>query len=362
MIRMFLVALLIFVTAFSQAQALQRPELEFKIFQFSRDMIPDIDGKTDDWDIVGEEYIYTSELLNDTEDGHGTDIDPKDFRCKVRVGWIKGMNRLYFLYEAYDDFWDFGRFDELRGGYNNDIFEIAVDADLSGGPFINNPQLKDDRIDNHFRFSGVHGQNYHIFTPPVNNQWCLLWGSQPWVCRFPWANYAYDYNFKHGESGNLVLECWITPFDYAPYDGPERAVISKLVENTIIGLSWSILEFDGGKRDGHINLAHDVRMVHTGDYLCAFRLMPLDKRFEPELEARWSFKIVDMDRRLLYFKDESIGNITKWTWHFGDGETSNEQFPIHQYKKPGVYYVVWLEVEGPDGKSRHSKHWDVMIK
>ena len=47
---------------------------------------------------------------------------------------VKGMNRLYFLYEAYDDFWDFGRVEEsMKNGYQNDIFEIALDADLSGG-------------------------------------------------------------------------------------------------------------------------------------------------------------------------------------------------------------------------------------
>ena len=359
MVRMFLMVLLLFVMVFSPAHALVRPEFEFKIFQFPRDMMPRIDGNTDDWDIVGDEYTYRTDLLNDTEDGHGTNIDPKDIDVKVRVGWVKGLNRLYFLYEAYDDFWDFGRFD--GGGYSNDIFEIVVDGDLSGGPIIFNPQIEGN-IDNHFRFSGNHGQNYHIFTPPVNNQWCLLWGCQPWACRFPWANYAYDYNFKHGESGNLVLEFWVTPFDYAPYDGPERAVVSKLEEDTIIGLSWSILEFDGGKRDGHINLAHNVSMVSDGSFLCAFRLMPIEDRFQPELEARWSFKVVDMDRRLVYFKDESIGNVTKWLWHFGDGETSTEQYPVHQYKEPGVHYTVWLDVEGPAGKSRHSKHWDVMVK
>lgn len=346
-------------TSVTSVHAFSRPEMEFKIFQFPRTMMPRIDGKTDDWNMVGEEYTYRTDLLNDTEDGHGTNIDPKDIDVTVRVGWVKDLNRLYFLYEAYDDFWDFERFEGK--GYQNDIFEIAVDADISGGQFITNPQIE-DKIDNHFRFSGVHGQNYHIFTPPVNNQWCLVWGCQPWICRFPWANYAYDYHFKHGENGNLVLEFWITPFDYAPYDGPERAVISPLKENTIIGLSWSILEFDGGKRDGHINLAHDTRMVSDGSYLCKFRLMPLEKQYEPAIEARWSFKVIDMDRRLVYFKDESAGTVTKWLWHFGDGETSTEQNPIHQYKKPGIYYTVWLDVEGPEGKSRHSKHWDVMVR
>jgi len=359
MTRMAAILMALAVTGVPRVHALGRPELEFKIFQFPRDMIPRIDGKTDDWDIVGEEYTYGTDLLNDTEDGHGTNIDPNDLDIKVRVGWVKGLNRLYFLYQAHDDFWDFGRFGD--GGYQNDIFEVVVDGDISGGPFIYNPQIENN-IDNHFRFSGVHAQNYHIFTPPVNNQWCLVWGCQPWACRFPYANYAYNYDFKPGESGNLVLECWITPFDYAPYDGPERAVESLLEENTIIGLSWSILDFDGGKRDGHYNLAHDVRMVHTADYLCAFRLMRLEDRFQPKLEAQWSFKVIDMDRRLVYFKDESVGNIDSWTWHFGDGETSNEQFPIHQYSKPGIHYTVWLDVVGPDGTSRHSKHWDVMVK
>lgn len=359
MVRIILAALFLLTISAPQSQALSRPEMEFKIFQFPTNMIPKIDGKTDDWDIVGPEYIYGTDLLSDTEDGIGTNIDPKDKSVKVRVGWVKGLNRLYFLYEADDDYWDFSIFP--NGGYQNDIFEICVDGDMSGGPFIFNPQIEEN-VENHFRFSGVQAQNYHIFTPPVNNQWCLVWGCQPWVCRFPWANYAYDYNFKPGESGHLVLEFWVTPYDYAPFDGPDRAVESKLDENTIIGLSWSILDFDKGKRKGHMNLAHNTEMVKDASYLCAFRLMPLEKKFQPKLEAMFSFKVVDVDRRLVYFKDESVGNITKWTWNFGDGETSNEQYPVHQYKKAGIHNVVWLEVEGPDGKSVYSKNWDVMVK
>jgi PKD repeat protein len=68
-----------------------------------------------------------------------------------------------------------------------------------------------------------------------------------------------------------------------------------------------------------------------------------------------------MDRRLVAFKDLSDGQITTWKWDFGDGETSTEQNPIHQYKKPGNLVVV-LEVEGPAGKSRRAKVWDVSLK
>ncbi|MDP2982777.1 MAG: PKD domain-containing protein [Candidatus Latescibacter sp.] len=357
--RIFLFFLALSLVCFSAGFSLSRPDKEFKIFQFPRDQIPRIDGNTDDWNIVPDDYAYGNEEINDTEDGHGANIDPKNLNVKVKVGWVKGENRLYFLYEADDDYWDFGRFNPR--GYLNDIFEIAVDGDLSGGPFITNPQIKDP-IENHLAFSGVQAQNYHIFTPPVNNCWCLVWGCQPWIAEFPWANYAFKYNFKPGESGHLVLESYITPFDYAPYDGPGHAVVSQLRENSRIGLSWSILDFDGGKRNGHYNLAHNVKMVSDASYLCSFRLMPLEERLQKPIEARWSFRVVDMDRRMIEFKDESHGKITGWKWEFGDGETSNEQNPVHAYKKPGVYYVVVLEVEGPAGKSRTAKYWDVMVK
>jgi hypothetical protein len=339
-------------------QALQRPDIEFKIFQFPKDRMPVIDGQTGDWDIVGPAYTYRTDLLNDTEDGHGTNIDRNDLDVSVRLGWVKDLNRIYVLYEATDDYWDFGRFDGK--GYMNDIFEIVVDADLSGGPFIYNDQIENDS-DNYLQFSGAHAQNYHIHTPPANNQWGWSWGGNGWIDKFPWAHQAYNYNFEHGDSGKLTLEFWITPFDHAPAEGPDRAIQSTLVENCIIGFAWSILDFDGGERDGHYNLAHDVRMVRDGSYLCKFRLMPLEPQYQPKIESRWTWRVIDADRRLVYFKDESTGAVNKRTWHFGNGDTSTEQYPVYQYDKPGRY-TVWLDVEGPDGTSRTARHKEVIIK
>ena len=49
-------------------------------------------------------------------------------------------------------------------------------------------------------------------------------------------------------------------------------------------------------------------------------------------------------------------------WDFGDGHTSNDQHPIHQYENAGTMYTVTLYVEGPEGKARMSKVWDVMVR
>lgn len=361
-----IIMLCIFLVLSVQAYALERPDVEFKVFQFPADKMPRIDGDTSDWDIVPADYAIGTDQLKDTV--RNTPMDRNDLDVTVRVGWVKGMNKLYFLYEAYDNYWDFKHPD-----LHNDIFEIVVDADLSGGALI--PGLRPEGDQSIIKpgtwegylFQGVHAQNYHIFTPAAGKHWAMVWGCQPWIQEIPWSNAAYSYDFKHGESGKLVLEFWVTPFDYAPYEGPSRAVVSKLVENGIIGLSWSILDYDDDnvkfmQYKSFNNLSQKTTMYGNASDLVAFRLMPMEKTLRQPVEAQWSFKIVDMDRRVVAFKDESYGNITSWRWDFGDGTTSTERNPIHQYAKGGLDYVVILDVEGPDGKARMSKVWDVAVK
>src|SRR5713226_9474470 len=84
------------------APALERPDVEYKIFQFPADKIPRIDGEPSDWSIVPENYSIGIDQLKETTKGRGFNYDKKDLDVKVKVGWVKGLNRLYFLYEAYD--------------------------------------------------------------------------------------------------------------------------------------------------------------------------------------------------------------------------------------------------------------------
>lgn len=48
------------------------------------------------------------------------------------------------------------------------------------------------------------------------------------------------------------------------------------------------------------------------------------------------------------FTDESQNEVTSWLWDFGDGDTSTEQNPVHQYGEIGTYDVR-LIVTGPGG-------------
>ena len=340
--------------------ALDRLGNEFKVFQFPADAIPRIDGDASDWSSVPESYVVgTNELWEDS--GKYDEIQPDSLDIRVRVGWVKGMSRLYFLYEAYDDYWDFS-----LPGLKNDTFEIVVDGDLSGGPLIDkfrqNPAALSQE-DAYFVMHGKHAQNYHIFTPARDKSWTMCWGPAQWLKELPYANAAYAYDFQPGEAGHLTLEFWITLFDNASVDGPDASEISHLVENQLIGLSWAIIDYDdvdSPRNNGFWNLSKSHTMYGQASELVAFRLMPLESVDQDAVKAHWSCKIVDRKRRLVSFSNESRGNIETWLWDFGDGTTSSEQHPVHTYQKGG-HYVVVLTVKGPSGESSYSRVWDVSL-
>lgn len=331
----------------------------FKVFQFPKNQIPRIDGEFSDWDIVPDSYAVTTEEMWD-DSGKHKGIDKKTLDIKVKVGWVAGLNRLYFLYEAYDDYWDFNQL-QLR----NDTFEIVVDGDLSGGPHIDEQRINEQaisQIDAYFALQNVHAQNYHIMTPPTpGKEWTMVWGQQQWLKELPYANYAYGYNFKHGESGKLMFEFYITPFDYCSPDGPENSVESKLVEGKNIGLSWAVIDYDGGSgNNGFWNLSKYHKMFGNASMQRMFTLMPLEPQFRKPVEAQWSFTVIK-DTRVVVFRDESYGNITSWKWDFGDGTTSTEQNPVHEYAVDGTHNMVTLWVSGPDGSDLKCKIWDVSV-
>ncbi len=339
----------------------QVTEPGFKVFQFPRTEIPRIDGEFSDWDIVPESYTVTTEEMWD-DSGKHEGIDKSTLDIKVKVGWVKGLNRLYFYYEAYDDYWDF---DQLQ--LRNDAFEVVVDGDLSGGPHVDEFRLNQEvltRLEAFFQLQNVHAQNYHIMTPPTpGKSWTMVWGPQQWLKELPYANYAYCYDFSHGESGTLKFEFFITPFDYAsPDGGPAASAESKFFEGKKIGLSWAIIDYDGGSgNNGFWNLSKYHRMFGNASMQRLFTLMPLEPVFRKPVEAAWRHTVI-RDTRVVVFRDESYGNITSWEWDFGDGTTSTLQHPVHEYAEDNTHYVVTLRVSGPEGEDLCCKVWDVTVR
>ena len=246
---------------------------QLKIYQFTSDNLPTIDGNVDDWDCVPDDFILTESLLKEDE-GKYSQPDPSTLKISVKVGWCADTQRLYFLYEAYDDYWRF-----TENSLKTDIFEVVVDGDCSGGPFIDrfHPTASNDVWIAWFNYHGCHAQNYHIFTPAHEEDWCMLWGPQVWLKFKPYSEHAYKYDFKEGESGKLVLEFYITPFDHAAADGPEFSRQTELKEGSEIGLCWAVIDWDANpdEKGGFWNLSDEHTMYGNASYLRKFTLMPV---------------------------------------------------------------------------------------
>lgn len=63
---------------------------------------------------------------------------------------------------------------------------------------------------------------------------------------------------------------------------------------------------------------------------------------------RASFTFQRIDNRVA-FTDTSTGNPTSWDWNFGDGNSSTQQNPVHEFA-PGDSYIVTLTVRNAVGE------------
>jgi hypothetical protein len=71
-----------------------------------------------------------------------------------------------------------------------------------------------------------------------------------------------------------------------------------------------------------------------------------DTTIVPECNASFTYQNLDSNPNYWYFKDNSTGNPTSWFWDFGDGTVSNEQTPVHVFRKDtipdslGYFHIV----------------------
>ena len=65
--------------------------------------------------------------------------------------------------------------------------------------------------------------------------------------------------------------------------------------------------------------------------------------------ASWELIDIDEEGDVVYLWNNSIGQNLTYFWDFGDGSTSTEQYPTHQYLEDGTYIICLTVISGNGG-------------
>jgi len=325
----------------------------YECFQFPDNRLPTIDGDLTDWEIVGDGYAQDTYQLIEYNRQLGRKYDFRDFDMRVRTGYSVSANRIYVAVERWDDYHNFDRVTKDRAELgNDDIFELVVDADRSGGDFIFSPTMS--------HLKSTHAQNYHIYSHERDGAHVWVWGDQDWLGELPHSKWASRYDGSHGSAGISTLEFWVTPFNYADPSGAERSALASLAEGDTLGLSYAVLDRDDEEERvvKFWALADTVLMYRNADFLPDFILAPLEESLEklPVVDFRSHAPDVRHPRTVHFVNTTKgfKGGGTGLLWTFGDGTTSAENDPLHRFDKPGRYTVT-LEVRNNWGVHRKRK-------
>lgn len=247
---------------------------EYFAVRFNPANVPKVDGDLSDWNRVPERYWITKEDMELWKRSHRED----DLR--VCVGYCAETGRLYFAVVVVDDYLHSERKanEDPYWPYRDDVFEVVVDADRSGGDYV---AFRDLTESESRRLRSCPAQNYHVYlVAPSESEHVWLWGDQKWLLDKPYAEWAHRLEGKVGGPAKVALEFSVTPFNYASTAGPELSAIARLVPGRKIGLAWLRLDEDGYDRKGTLK---------RGDYCIFGRRLELyrnaDYCFDVTLEA-----------------------------------------------------------------------------
>lgn len=126
--------------------------------------------------------------------------------------------------------------------------------------------------------------------------------------------------------------------------------------------SWS-WDFGDGKKSQQQDPVHQYKQPgsyvvtltvsnpDTQDSASAFVVFETEEPAPPT--AAFAFAIDVVDPLKVVFSDQSTGDVTSWSWDFGDGTSSGAQNPVKTYGTAGTFLVV-LTVSGPAGSDSAS--------
>ena len=256
------------------------------LFQFPTGMEPTLDGDLSEWDIVPEDYYVPFESHFEYYLGLGHENDESNLSFRVVAGWSQGTNRLYFMMERFDNYWDRNGVGAVAGG--DDSWEIMIDSD-HGGDQHWYAASDFESEEEHQRNQGRYAQNAHCRFPPLEPFGWKWWfqSKSTWHDVPPWGDYGFQLD---GESnaGEVTarIEIMSAAWDDFHWMSPEESEPEHtFVEGNTIGLGWVVHDMDNDAEDnsgstGGWGINPNIQMWFDCGNCSDFLLAPIDPRVD----------------------------------------------------------------------------------
>lgn len=137
----------------------------------------------------------------------------------------------------------------------------------------------------------------------------------------------------------------------AIFENPEEMLRQLLSHNSLL---FGFTPFNAAQASVTFDLTRLQEALDASEHTCETQslssiTLPTATVAPPKVEFTVSPSSGDSPL-IVYFGNESQGQITSYLWEFGDGTTAAQSNPVHTFAMPGVYDVT-LTVGGPGGVS-----------
>lgn len=137
----------------------------------------------------------------------------------------------------------------------------------------------------------------------------------------------------------------------AIFENPEEMLRQLLSHNSLL---FGFTPFNAAQASVTFDLTRLQEALDASEHTCETQslssiTLPTATVAPPKVEFTVSPSSGDSPL-IVYFGNESQGQITSYLWEFGDGTTEAQSNPVHTFAMPGVYDVT-LTVGGPGGVS-----------
>ena len=216
-----------------------------RAFQFADDQVPEIDGDLSDWDAVGPAYWITQDDLVDLVQGEEAVRDPDDLAVLVRIGWNAAANRLYIAARVSDDR---HQVDRPAGSaslliFQDDDFEVFLDADHSGGQYADFSELSPEE---QLALNGAEANHFIMAGPPPDDVFFVNFSAAAWYAQpdGPFTEAAYAIDGSVGGEAVMHYEIMLAPFARINMGASFLSTPHVMHENQIMGFNLEFNDFD----------------------------------------------------------------------------------------------------------------------